>query len=110
MKLGKEALGIGALVMALSGGCESKSITISGTPVNMNINGGNLVTLLQVEGASILAYADYYHRNGPIAAQLLRSEIVDGDNETVVLTGWYENDNREFEIDSLTANGYTIYF
>lgn len=100
--------------------------TIKGIPLSVQQNGDfgkrgeqmfNLATVLDVDGKKVLAsgynsttLAFNGHPSLRVleAAALIQSEMNDGDNEPIELTGEYSG-NR-FNIQSVTANGYRINF
>ena len=126
MKSFRKSLGIGALALALSG-CENNQSdnqqsnnpyqTIRGIPISVANTSRNfstdLVTVLDVDGRHVLAYA--YASGGTIeytmAVALIQSEISDGDEEPMELSGRYDgyNGNR-FLIDKVNANGHQVKF
>jgi len=92
------------------------SQTIDARPVSVSksangyLYGGNLATVVEKNGKYILASARgrVSSNKSTEAEALIQSEIVDGDSETIQLTGKYENEI--FLLKGLKANGYEIEF
>lgn len=118
---------VAAAVIELAGCSEKqetqKDIKLFGKPVSVAYAidtehaYGAFAAVFNVEGKMLLAYKIGSNiqptgHSPVIAAALLQSEIDDGDNELVkltgqyVFTGLYKGD--DFELSSIEANGYTI--
>ena len=122
MKSIGRALGIGALVLALSGCVNNQSgnqqsnnqyQTIRGAPISVAESyarmEGSLATVLDVEGKHVLAYTSNGNtRSNAEATALIQSEISDGDEEPIELMGNY--DGNRFVIKRVNANGYQVNF
>ena len=109
---------MGALTLSGCGGSRSEApqehekirgipLSVSGTSADYS---GGLAVVIDIQGRKILGYTSGLH--GPIkyaeAVALIQSEINDGDNETIELTGNYEY--NKFRIRSIKANGYELEF
>lgn len=88
---------------------------IRGIPLSVGVSYGpfndrsDIATVIEIEGKKVLGYAR--SRKGDKiaeAAALIQSEINDGDDEPIELTGSYNED--KFSIDSIRANGYVVNF
>lgn len=111
-----------ALVAALSIGCGSSQNnsqptyqTIKGRPLSVAIEqdhgGGHFSTVVDIDGKKVLCLFNSDVSIGCVASEaeaLIQSEINDGDDESIELTGTYEG--NKFNINSVTANGYTVDF
>lgn len=98
---------------------QSNYQTIKGKPLSVDgeifyHTKGSLSIVIEVEGKKVLCF---YNTNGVSnidsltlsnANALIQSEINDGDDESIELTGTYKG--NKFTINSLTANGYTVNF
>ena len=106
-------------------GCSEKSveeiqkdITIFGKPIsvvytpNTYSEYGGFTGVFEVNGKPLLAYKQWKSNKEGFpnakAAALIQSEMNDGDDELVNLTGQYRGD--QFELSSIEANGYKINF
>ena len=94
-------------------------LTIKGKPISVDTEiyyhtKGSISTVIETEGKKVLcSYKTDGWKNIDClilseANALIQSEINDGDDESIELTGKY-NGNK-FEINSLKANGYEINF
>ena len=87
--------------------------TLYGTPLSASQNSmeyfGAFAAVFDIGGKKVLAY---HYGGGSLnhveAEALVLSEILDGDNEEVEISGKYVNDR--FELSTLKANGYQINF
>ena len=97
----------------------TKDITISGKPISVAYNPnthseyGAFAAVFDVEGKMLLTYKKGSNMqlrglSGVKATALIQSEIDDGDDESVKLTGQYRG--NEFELSSIEANGYKVNF
>ncbi len=90
----------------------SNTQTISGIPLSAYSNDSDcLATVLDVNGTKVLSYTysgnlSMRHVLNTKGVALIQSEINDGDNEPIRLTGQYEGNH--FKISSIEANGYKI--
>ncbi|MBI4170533.1 MAG: hypothetical protein HY514_02480 [Candidatus Aenigmarchaeota archaeon] len=126
-------LAVGALFLSLAG-CAGEptrkaqqpeaetypagEITLRGKPVSAagtyGQSGGCIAAVLDVGNKYVLAVSpldfagDSTERNAEAVA-LIQSEIRDGDEEPLEMTGRYE-ENGKFLIKSLRANGYEVVF
>lgn len=105
---------VAAAALACSGqpNQEPKYETITGTPLSVaqfsGRLGGYVSTVIQTEGKTILTQSDYCL--GVVcsnAEALIQSEITDGDDEPIELTGQYQADGT-FKFSKVKANGMTI--
>ena len=111
----------GALIIGSLAGCRNTSDSnsnlphkeeVTGIPLSVQIIGGaytqGFSTVIEIkEGTYLLCTLPKEHGIGLTeAAALIKSEMNDGDNEPIILTG-YRNADR-FNILSISANGYTI--
>lgn len=101
-----------------------KDITISGKPISVAYTSntyseyGAFAGVFEVDGKLLLAYrsrtGEKFASNqdeslpNAKAAAVVQSEMNDGDNELVSLTGQYRK--NQFELSSIEANGYKIDF
>ena len=93
-----------------------KNVSVYAKPVSVayspyTYEPGAFAGVFEVDGKLLLAYQS--NINGSSlkyikAAALVQSEINDGDDELVKLTGQYKKD--ELELSSIEANGYKIDF
>jgi len=86
--------------------------TITGIPLSVVSDsyaslGGTLATVIDIEDKKVLGYSNSGSTRAlTLAVALIQSEISDGDNEQISLTGHYVEDR--FAIESVRANGYTV--
>ena len=127
IKLGIAGLGLLALV-----GCETKATvtdsnkqnftikseytTISGIPLSVEHNSQGytyarrLAIVVDVDDKKIFAYNPRYNTEKFLdAATIIQSEMNDGDNEAIELTGRYESPTT-FKIKAVRANGFEVKF
>ncbi|MBI5064760.1 hypothetical protein HZA97_00860 [Candidatus Woesearchaeota archaeon] len=94
--------------------------TIRGKPLSVSETyghgNGTVATVVDVDGKKVLAYIPLDQSAGgngicavAQATALFQSEIADGDDDFVELTGSYDP-NGTFKISSLSANGYKVDF
>lgn len=93
--------------------------TIQGKPISVDTEiyqhtKGSISTVLEVDGKKVLCsystngWTNIYSLTLSNANALIQSEINDGDDELIELTGQYIG--NEFKISSLKANGYVVSF
>lgn len=121
-----------ALIAALAIGCQGGTVsntnkiinstnvqTIRGKPISVSEtygqSTGTVATVLDVEGNKVLAHVSLDQNSGgnrittvAQATALIQSEINDGDDDLVELTGKYVD--GVFQMSSLSANGYKVDF
>lgn len=92
-----------------------KPRTISGLPISVAgyyaRYSGAIAIVIEIEGKKILAYNETGRDTLQYAKAnaLIQSEISDGDNEKIELSGNYIN-NSEFLMKSVKANGHRVNF
>ncbi len=96
----------------------TKATEISGYPLSTGESyakrDGSIATVLRLDdGTTVLAYknviSNYGTKEIAQAQAIIESEINDGDNEKIELTGQYE-DLTTFQIKSIRANGHEVIF
>lgn len=95
MELIKKSIGIGALVLSLSGCQNDYQTEIKGVPISVNPEIYQTTSvILDVEGKSVTCY---FKSNGieekENFLQLIDKEINDGDNQEITLNGRYIGKN-----------------
>ena len=114
MKSLTKTLGVGLLGLTMSGFSPNTDKILEGIPISVAASNGYgddyMATVLDVNGRYILAYGDGNSLGHVKAEALIKSEIVDGDNETIRLKGsYYPRDQRkEFRITDVYANGHHV--
>ncbi|HLC56084.1 MAG TPA: hypothetical protein VJJ23_02500 [Candidatus Nanoarchaeia archaeon] len=90
--------------------------TISGIPLSVEQNPrgygtiGRIATILDINGNKIFAYNSGTGSNKYLdATVIIQSEMNDGDNEKIELTGQYESPTT-FKMKSVRANGLEVIF
>lgn len=93
----------------------AKNITIFGRPISVSYNAGEgakIAVVLEANERKVLAhrYSVFTSSDDCLdASALVQSEILDGDDEEIELTGRYDEQGR-FIIESIKANGHKIDF
>ncbi len=87
---------------------------ISGIPLSVFADsyrhGGSISAIVSVDRKPVIVHTGKYPVEGynSDVVALIQSEISDGDQEEIKLTGHFEQDRFQFQ--SIQANGYTIHF